>query len=319
MNIIKKNKWNISENRITPEVFFYNRRKFLSSSLATISSAGLTLGSLPSFASSKNNLLSVKNNNKYKVDRKVTPEDINGKYNNFFEFGSHKEIWRKASKLKLSPWQITIDGMVEKPINLDISDLMKLMPLEERVYRHRCVEAWSMVVPWIGFEVSNLIKLAKPFGNPEFVKFESFLNPSVASGQKQFWYPWPYTESITYEEAKNELAFMVVGAYGKNLVAQHGGPMRLAVPWKYGFKSIKSVTRITFTNKRSKTFWESLQPKEYGFWANVNPNFDHPRWSQATERVLGTNKRVPTVIYNGYEKFVSGLYSNIPKRRELFM
>ena len=156
MNIIKKNKWNISQTQITPENFFYNRRRFLSSSLATISSAGLTLTGMPSLASSKNKHLNVKNNNRYQVEREITPEDINGKYNNFFEFGSHKEIWRKASKLKLKPWQVTIDGMVEKKINIDIDDLFKLMPLEERVYRHRCVEAWSMVVPWIGFEVSSV-------------------------------------------------------------------------------------------------------------------------------------------------------------------
>ncbi|PPR77132.1 MAG: Protein-methionine-sulfoxide reductase catalytic subunit MsrP [Alphaproteobacteria bacterium MarineAlpha2_Bin1] len=319
MKILKKNKWNIEENQVTPEVYFYNRRKFLSSTMLTISSAGLSLTGFPSFANSKDYPLSFKNNTKYKTERKITPEEINGKYNNFFEFGSHKEIWKKASKLKLRPWEIIIDGMVEKKISIDIDNLIKSMPLEERVYRHRCVEAWSMVVPWIGFEINHLINLAKPIGNPKFIQFESFLDPSVASGQKQYWYPWPYTESLTFQEAKNELSFIVIGAYGKKLVPQHGGPIRLAVPWKYGFKSIKSIKRITFSDKRSNTFWESLQPKEYGFWANVNPDFPHPRWSQSTERVLGSDKRVPTLIYNGYEEFVSNIYSGMKLSRKLFM
>ncbi len=319
MKIVKKNKWNISENLVTPEACFYNRRKFLSSSMIAITSTGFSLKGFPSLARANNFSLSFKNNGKYKVERDITPEEINGKYNNFFEFGSHKEIWKKASKLKLRPWQIIIDGMVENKITIDVDNLIKLMPLEERIYRHRCVEAWSMVVPWVGFEINHLIKLAKPIGKPKFIQFESFLDPSIASGQKQFWYPWPYTESLTYTEAKNELSFMVVGAYGKSLVAQHGGPLRLAVPWKYGFKSIKSIARITFSDKRSETFWESLQPKEYGFWANVNPDFSHPRWSQATERVLGTDKRVPTLIYNGYEEFVSKIYSRMAKNKQLFM
>ncbi len=319
MNILKRNKWNLLKNQITPEVYFCNRRKFLSSSIATLSAASLSVSGLPSLADPSKDFISVKNNSKYKVKKKITPEEINGKYNNFFEFGSHKEIWRKASRLKLRPWEILIDGMVEKKITIDIDDLIKLMPLEQRIYRHRCVEAWSMVVPWVGFEINHLINLAKPVGDPKFIQFESFLDPSIASGQKQYWYPWPYTESLTYEEAKNELAFIVVGAYGKKLVAQHGGALRLAVPWKYGFKSIKSIKRISFLNKRSDTFWEALQPKEYGFWANVNPNFAHPRWSQATERVLGTNERVPTIIYNGYEEYVSSLYDGMKLTRELFM
>ena len=319
MKIYKNDKWSSLRNEITPEYFFYNRRKFIMSSMALASS--LAFGISPSAASARENneLIKTKRNEKFIVNREVTPESINNKYNNFYEFGSHKEIWKKAQKLTLRPWKIIIDGMVEEKVIIDIDDLINLMPLEERVYRHRCVEAWSMVVPWIGFEINNLIQLSKPKGAPKFIQFESFLDPDIASGQKQYWYPWPYTESLTIQEASNELAFMVIGAYGKNLVAQHGGPLRLAVPWKYGFKSIKSIARITFTNKRSKTFWESLQPKEYGFWANVNPEFDHPRWTQSTERVLGKGIRIPTLIYNGYEKFVSGLYSDIPYNRNLFM
>ena len=239
-------------------------------------------------------------------------------YNNFFEFGSHKKIWKAAQRLKIRPWTVTIDGMVENHQTLDIDSLLKRMNLEERLYRHRCVEAWSIAVPWSGFPLKALVDLARPLSSAKYLTMSSFLDKEIALGQRQFWYPWPYLEGLTIEEASNDLAFIVTGAYGKPVAKQNGAPLRLAVPWKYGFKSTKSIVRFTFTDKRPKSFWEEIQGTEYGFWANVNPKVDHPRWSQATEKQLGTGKRVPTLLYNGYGEYVAELYKNI-KGERLFM
>jgi len=209
------------------------------------------------------------------------------------------------------PWEIEVDGEVEKPMTIGIDDLLKKMPLEERLYRHRCVEAWSMTVPWSGFELSKFIELAKPTNDAKYMRFETFEDKSIAPGQKQFWYPWPYVEGITMEEAMNEMTFMVTGAYGKPVAKQMGAPLRLALPWKYGFKHIKSIKKISFTKERPVSFWEELGPKEYGFWANVNPEVDHPRWTQATERDLETGERIPTRMFNGYEEQVAYLYKDL--------
>ena len=180
--------------------------------------------------------------------------------------------------------------MVEKPQEIGIDDLIRKMPLEERLYRHRCVEAWSMAIPWSGFPLAKLVELAKPLSSAKYLRMETFLDPEVASGQRQTWYPWPYVEGLTMAEATNELAFLVTGAYGKPVTKQMGAPLRLALPWKYGFKSIKSIMRFSFTDKRPKSFWEALQASEYGFWANVNPEVPHPRWSQATEELIGRRR-----------------------------
>ena len=208
-------------------------------------------------------------------------------------------------------WTVTVDGMVETPFEIGIEYLMAKVDIEERIYRHRCVEAWSMVVPWIGFPMHRLIALAKPLSGAKYVQFETFHDPKVARGQRQHWYPWPYTEGLTMEEAANDLALLVVGAYGKVLPTQFGAPMRLHLPWKHGFKSIKSIKRIRFTEERPVSFWEELQPSEYGFWANVNPEVSHPRWSQARERVLGTDEKIPTVLFNGYGPEVAHLYEGL--------
>ena len=213
------------------------------------------------------------------------------------------------------PWTVAVDGLVEKPFEIGVDDLIRKMPLEERLYRLRCVEAWAMAVPWTGFPLKALVDLARPLSSARYVRLQTFLNRAVASGQRQTWYPWPYTEGVTVAEASNELAFLVTGAYGKPLVNQFGAPLRLALPWKYGFKSVKSIVRITFTEERPKSFWEALQPSEYGFWANVNPAVPHPRWSQASERILGTSETRPTVIYNGYGEYVAGLYTGLDKER----
>ena len=244
---------------------------------------------------------------------------VNGRYNNFYEFGSHKEIWRAAQKLPIRPWTVTIDGEVEKAIEIGVDDLLAKMPLEERLYRHRCVEAWSMTIAWGGFPLAALVDLARPLGKAKYLVMETFMDTEVAPGQRQFWYPWPYVEGLTMAEATHELTFVATGAYGKPMPKQHGSPLRLAVPWKYGFKSIKSIVRFTFSEERPKTFWEEIQPSEYGFWANVNPEVPHPRWSQKLERVLGTGDRVPTLLYNGYGEQVAALYKGMEDTEKLFM
>jgi sulfoxide reductase catalytic subunit YedY len=239
-------------------------------------------------------------------------------YNNYYEFGSSKRIYEAAKALPLRPWEIKIGGLVEKPFTIGVDDLMKKVQLEERIYAHRCVEAWSMVVPWGGFAMKDLVALAKPLASAKYVAMKTFMNPKVAPGQRASFYPWPYLEGLTMEEAVNELTLLVTGVYGKPLPHSMGAPLRLHVPWKYGFKSVKAINVIEFVEKRPVSFWEELQGSEYGFWANVNPEVPHPRWSQAQERVLGTDETVPTKIWNGYGEFVAHLYSGM-KGEKLFM
>ncbi len=322
VSIHRRPAWAIAEADATPESAYLNRRTIL---------AGMGLGglaaALPAIAprSAMANegdptadLYPAVRNEAYELGRELTPEEINSTYNNFYEFGSHKTISAAAQGLVIRPWDIEIGGMVEQPFTIAFDDLVRKIPLEERLYRHRCVEAWSMTVPWTGFALSKLVDLAKPLGSAKYIRFETFLDPSMASGQKQVWYPWPYVEGVTMEEAMNDLSFMVTGAYGKPAAKQFGAPIRLALPWKYGFKSIKSIRKITFTEERPKSFWETIAANEYGFWANVNPEVPHPRWSQANERILHTGERVPTIIYNGYGEQVADLYKDM-KGESLFM
>ena len=205
--------------------------------------------------------------------------------------------------------------MVAKDITIDAEELIRKMPVDERLYRFRCVEAWSMTVPWSGFPLKALVDFAQPASGAKYLVMKTFSRPQEASGQKQFWYPWPYTEGLTLEEATNDLAFVVTGLYGKPARKQNGAPLRLALPWKYGFKSTKGIVKITFTDQRPKSFWETIQAGEYGFWANVNPDVPHPRWSQATEEVIGTGKRVPTLLFNGYGDYVADLYKDLKGER----
>jgi len=306
--------WFLPEKASTPESVFLNRRHFIAG-MGAIGGAVLA-GKGARAATAEDEFLPKPTiNEAYKdAGREITSEKVNTTYNNFYEFGSHKKISRKAQKLNTDGWTIKIDGLVEKEMEISTDDLIKMMPIEERVYRHRCVEAWSMVAPWIGFPLAALVKHAAPLSGAKYVQFESFNDPKVAPGQKASWYPWPYTEGLTIEEATNDLPLMVVGAYGKVLHKQFGAPVRLHLPWKLGFKSIKSVTRITFTDKQPVSYWEQLQNKEYGFWANVNPEVPHPRWSQATERVLGGEGRIPTVKWNGYGEEVAGLYAGMEEK-----
>ena len=317
-----KRGWEKPESAVTPEHLFWNRRQLIKGIAAGSILAGGTalLGgdALAEAADPSAGLYPFKKNDKYKAPRPVTPEMLAATYNNYYEFGSSKRIYEAAKARPLRPWEVKFSGMIEKPFTIGIDDLMKKMPLEERVYAHRCVEAWSMVVPWSGFAMKALVEMAKPLAGAKYVAMKTFMNPKVAPGQRAAWYPWPYTEGLTIEEATNELTLLVTGAYGKPLPHSMGSPLRLHTPWKYGFKAVKGVVSFEFTDKRPKSFWEELQASEYGFWANVNPDVPHPRWSQAQETMLGQDEKVPTVIWNGYGEYVAHMYKDI-KGEQLFM
>jgi methionine sulfoxide reductase catalytic subunit len=319
MLIRQKRGWELRDSEATPEAVFRDRRRILQAmgmgALMAAAPAEAVLAAVPADPSA--GLYPAKRNDRYTLDRPITPEKLATTYNNFYEFGSQKTIADDAQELPLRPWTVTIDGMVAKPLTLGIDDLLKRVTLEERLYRHRCVEAWSMAVPWTGFPMKALVDMAQPLSSATYVRMQTFEDPKVAPGQKQFWYPWPYIEGVTMAEATNELAFLATGMYGKPVPRQDGAPLRLVLPWKYGFKSIKSLVKFTFTNERPVGFWQKLQGDEYGFWANVNPDVPHPRWSQATERELGRDDRVPTLIYNGYGEYVAAMYKDI-KGEELF-
>jgi sulfoxide reductase catalytic subunit YedY len=315
MHYHRRRGWEIKEHLATPEAVFLNRRRWLAGSGAIAAASFAAPAALAQEKDPTADLYPIKRNEKFVLDRGITPEAINANYNNFYEFGSYKRVADAAQALKTRPWTVKIGGMVEQPVEIGIDELIRKMPLEERLLRHRCVEAWAMAVPWSGFTLKAMLDLARPLGSAKYVEFKTFLDPKTAPGQRQTWYPWPYTEGVTVAEAANELSFMVVGAYGKPLLKQFGAPIRLALPWKYGFKHIKSVVSINLTDKRPKSYWEALQSAEYGFWANVNPAVDHPRWSQATEEVLGEGKRVPTQIFNGYGEYVAHLYKGLEKER----
>ena len=315
MNTIRRKDWEIPSSLATPEAAFLDRRTFL----AGLGAAG-AIASWPGRAGADDAdpsaaLYPAQRNPAFALDRDVTPEKYNLNYNNFYEFSTSKHI--DASALKTRPWTVKLDGLVEKEQTVDIDALIKTMGLEERLYRHRCVEAWSMAIPWTGFPLRKLVDFARPLSSASYVRFETFLDKKMAPGQRSFM-PWPYVEGLTMAEAANDLAFIATGAYGKPLAKVQGAPIRLATPWKYGFKSAKSIVRISFADKRPETFWETLGPDEYGFWANVNPAVPHPRWSQATEKPLGGDNRIPTQIYNGYGEFVAGLYAD-RKAEKLFM
>ena len=305
----RKEVWKLKDYNVTCEKSFNTRRNFLKKfGASSLFLPSASLISYPAFSS----LYPPEVNNSYIPSRPITSERFATTYTNFYEFGSNKNIWRRAAQLKTEPWSLTIDGLVNNQLVIDVNDLLKKIGgIEERVYRFRCVEAWSMTVPWAGFPLNKILSLVEPKTSAKFLKFETFYNPEIAPGQKQQWYPWPYQEGITIEEAKNDLTFFATGIYGKPLPNQNGAPLRLVLPWKYGFKSIKSIVKISFVSERPIGMWEKLAPKEYGFWANVNPKISHPRWSQETEQQLGVDGRIPTIIYNGYEEQVSYLYKGI--------
>jgi methionine sulfoxide reductase catalytic subunit len=311
MLIRRKFGWEIPEHKVTPEAVFLNRRLIL----AGLAGAVLTGAAGPVLAEAdpSQGLYPVPLNPAYKdAGRAVTDEKYNTNYNNFYEFGTSKSIAAEAEKLRIRPWEIAIEGEVDKPFVIGIDDLLKKVTLEERIYRHRCVEAWSMVVPWSGFPMKKLVELAQPKADAKYVRFETFNDPEMASGQQPGLFgtmPWPYVEGLTMAEALHDLTFVVT--YGKPVAKSMGAPIRIHIPWKYGFKSIKSIVKVSFVKERPIGMWEQLQASEYGFWANVNPQVPHPRWSQASEQVLGTGERIPTQIFNGYGEFVASLYAGL--------
>jgi len=250
------------------------------------------------------------------VDRALTEEQFSTTYNNFYEYGGTKSIWQEAQKLPLENWKVEVTGLVKNPRIYDLDDLEKKFPLEERIYRFRCVEAWAMVVPWVGFPMKALLADVEPTSQAKFVRFISYYNPEITKGQGFLskLYPWPYAEGLRIEEMANDLAFFAVGMYGKALPKQNGAPLREVIPWKYGYKGAKSIVKIEFVEKQPATFWNTVRPSEYDFEANVNPNKPHPRWSQATEKLVGTGSSFSwetrsTLLYNGYGEYVASLYS----------
>ena len=316
MRPLRTPSWFLSDRHATPESVFRDRRRLmrLAAGGAPLIAGGLLApghGLAQAGAPTDDptrGLYPVDRNESYSAARDLTDEELAVTYNNYYEFGSSKTIWRKAQDLPIRPWTVRFDGLVERERDVDIDDLIRRMPLEERVYRLRCVEAWAMTVPWSGFPLAKLIDFAAPLADARYVVMTTFEMPDVATGQRASWYPWPYVEGLTLAEARNELAFLATGLYGKPLPKQNGAPLRLVTPWKYGFKSAKGLVRFTFTKEMPTTFWAEVAGHEYGFWANVNPDVDHPRWSQAEERVLGEDRKVPTRLYNGYAAQVADLY-----------
>jgi sulfoxide reductase catalytic subunit YedY len=277
--------------------------------------AALALAPWGDKASAQGNLqpLQSAKNPAYQVQDALTPYKSVTTYNNFYEFGTDKEDpAANAGKLKTRPWTVKVEGEVKKPKTFDIEELLKLAPLEERIYRMRCVEGWSMVIPWVGYPLSELIKRVEPNGNAKFVEFYTLLDPDQMPGQKMPILDWPYVEGLRMDEAMHPLTLLSFGLYGQTLLNQNGAPVRTVVPWKYGFKSAKSIVRIRFTEKQPVTAWQKSNPVEYGFYSNVNPERDHPRWSQKSERRLGEeifSRRRPTLMFNGYAEQVASMYA----------
>lgn len=331
-NIILPPAWESRKIQITPESRYLDRRAFVSAlGLGSISaSLAMTHCKSGSVVDTSANVLPYAHakdvlsnewqtkhaalypatrNARYQVaERAITPIEKATRYNNFYEFSTDKEeVWKLVENFRTFPWTIEIAGLVNKPGRYDLDRLVREMGLEERVYRFRCVEAWAMTVPWTGFPLAKLLGKLEPKSNAKFIKFVTVLD-RVGMPGLQPWYPWPYHEALRLDEAMNELAFVATGLYGKTLPKQNGAPVRLVVPWKYGYKNIKSIVRIEFVETQPKTFWNSLAPDEYSFLSNIDPDVPHPRWSQATERLIDTGERVPTRKYNGYGEFVAKLY-----------
>jgi methionine sulfoxide reductase catalytic subunit len=296
----------IKSSEITSLEVYHRRREFL-----RLAAAGALAATLPEslFAGDK---LPGLVKSPYKVDDKLTPLADVTHYNNFYEFGTDKESPAQTSgSLKTRPWTVAMEGEVRKPKVWEIDELLKLAPLEERIYRLRCVEAWSMVIPWVGFPLAELIKRAEPTGNAKFVEFITLNDPSQMPGVRSQVLDWPYTEGLRIDEAMHPLALLAVGLYGEVLPNQNGAPIRLVVPWKYGFKSAKSIVRIRFVEQMPVSSWMRAGPNEYGFYSNVNPAVDHPRWTQAKERRIGEFLKRPTLPFNGYAEQVAGLYAGM--------
>jgi sulfoxide reductase catalytic subunit YedY len=319
--LIKKSS-DIVPSEITPQAVWQNRRQFLQAAGLTVGAATLPFSVLAQNKAVLQKLSSVKS--KYVTMEKLTPFEAATTYNNYYEFGTDKaDPAQTAGTLKTRPWTVSIEGACNKPQTLGIEDLLKLAPLEERIYRLRCVEGWSMVIPWVGFSLSELIKRAEPTSNAKFVEFVTLADAKQMPGLKSSVLEWPYVEALRMDEAMHPLTLLTLGSYGQTLSNQSGAPVRMVVPWKYGFKSGKSIVKIRFVEKQPRTTWEKAGPSEYGFYSNVNPTVDHPRWSQASERRIDasstgisaflTPKR-KTLMFNGYDE-VASLYTGMDLRK----
>lgn len=315
--------WQLSERQTTSEAIFWNRRRFIKAAIGTglgVSGAIALNSCRPSdteqaaFKKTLGQPLRQVSDSVFKASN-PTPQEFASRFNNYYEFGQTKEIWEAAQSLPTEDWKLTVGGLVNNPKTYDPDDLLKSFPLEERIYRFRCVEAWAMVIPWVGFPMQALLKAVDPQPETKFVRFESFFDPKITTGPSftLSHLPWPYHEGLTIEEMNNELAFFAVGAYGRTLPKQHGAPIRMVTPWKYGFKGAKSIVKIDFVAEQPATYWNTVSPNEYGFEANVNPQKSHLRWSQAKERLAGAGSQwdweeQPTLLYNGYGEYVASLY-----------
>lgn len=307
----------IRPSEITDESVWRARRRLLLQAPGALALAASLPG--PAQAVPVGQALPFTPSQRWKLDDTPTSESDITSYNNFYEFGTGKEDpARHSGQFKTEPWTLQIRGLVHKPLTLDMDQILKLAPLEERIYRLRCVEAWSMVVPWVGYSLSALLKQAEPQGSARFVRFETAADPETMPGLRSRILNWPYVEALRLDEAMHPLTLLATGLYGKRLPVQNGAPVRLIVPWKYGFKSAKSLVRITLTDTMPESSWMKVAPHEYGFYANVNPEVPHPRWSQATERVIGSGffaTKKPTLPFNGYAEDVAGLYADMDLRR----
>jgi methionine sulfoxide reductase catalytic subunit len=303
-------------SEITPRPLFEDRRRFLAGSSALL--AGTVLGEawLGMGAAHAGQLPAAAARTPYGAGEKLTPLADITSYNNFYEFGTSKaDPSVYAYKLPLRPWSISIEGLVHKPRQIDIEDILRLAPLEERIYRLRCVEGWSMVIPWVGFPLSRLLARVEPLGSARYVEFETFYEPTLMTRLYFSTLDFPYIEGLRLDEAMHPLSLLAVGLYGETLPKQNGAPVRIVVPWKYGFKSAKSIVRIRFVEEQPETSWHKAAPREYGFYSNVNPEVDHPRWSQAQERRLGEIRKRPTLLFNGYADEVAPLYAGMDLKR----
>lgn len=312
--LIKKPQ-DILSSEITDQAIYLQRRKFMTSSIG-LAAASALLAPQVSVAGYGGKILKFSEDKLFNKSEDLTSFDKITHYNNYYEFGTDKYSPAKnAQALTIDPWSIQIEGEVEKTGVLHLEDILKQNPLEERIYRLRCVERWSMVIPWIGFPLANLIKQAKPTSKAKYVQFETLERPSEMTGQKRNVLPWPYIEGLRMDEAMNPLTLIAVGLYGEVLPKQNGAPLRLVVPWKYGFKSIKSIVKITFTENKPVSSWTKVAPNEYGFYSNVNPEVDHPRWSQRKERRIGDFLKRKTLAFNGYADQVASLYSGMDLKK----
>jgi len=310
----------IKPSEITSKELYLNRRQFIFAASATVLSAGAALSGLDASLSTQQVMAGQKfgdlRKSSFSTSEKLNSFKDITTYNNFYELGTDKsDPAENAKYLTTRPWTVSVEGEVKKAKTYDIDALTKIAPLEERIYRLRCVEAWSMVIPWVGFPLNSLVKLAEPTGNAKYIQFVTLQDPKRLPGQRVPVMEWPYVEGLRIDEAMQPLTILSVGLYGETLPAQNGAPIRLVVPWKYGFKSIKSIVKIRFVEKQPPASWNRMQPQEYGFYSNVNPEVDHPRWSQATERRIGEFFRRKTLMFNGYGEQVADLYRGMDLKK----